>query len=479
MTPINRGSELSVSTPNFGPMPSIEEQYLRAGFSIPQLLEVLKAYWRLSCSIVAAILVMTIVVIAVIPRSYTARATLIFDYENHDPLAGEQFPLAMMQSYVATQTELITSPVVLGTVLDRLGLLSDPEFSGGFHGEAAAQRDFAMKHLSTLLQVDEGRGGQILYVTATAHTAAKAAALSNAVADVYLELYKKRVSGPATERAERYSAQLGELREKVAAAQANVTEFRRRNGLTDVSTAGSASDTQAITELQLKLLEAENSRRVAESKSTGDHTVSDEALASHTVEALKQSLTSKEAELAQLRSTLGAQHPKILELQSQINALRTSLDSEVKTLSANNQQRVQSTRDLEGKYHAALSSQREKLLAIRQLQDEGAKLLVELESAQTVYKRALDGYDQIMFASTQKTTNVTLIDRATPPAKPSKPSRVKLLLIGLLAGLGAGILVPLAYELFINRRVRHRLDMERDFGLPVLAELSANLRGAL
>ena len=43
----------------------------------------------------------------------------------------------------------------------------------------------------------------------------------------------------------------------------------------------------------------------------------------------------------------------------------------------------------------------------------------------------------------------------------------------LVAGLGLGVLTPLAYEMFVDRRLRCRDDMEREFGIAVLAELDA------
>jgi len=45
-----------------------------------------------------------------------------------------------------------------------------------------------------------------------------------------------------------------------------------------------------------------------------------------------------------------------------------------------------------------------------------------------------------------------------------------LLVLGVMAGIGVGILAPLIYELLINRRIRCRDDFERDFDLPVLME---------
>jgi succinoglycan biosynthesis transport protein ExoP len=87
-----------------------------------------------------------------------------------------------------------------------------------------------------------------------------------------------------------------------------------------------------------------------------------------------------------------------------------------------------------------------------------------------VYKRALDGYDQIMFASDSRFSKVNLVSRAVPPQTSSKPKKVKLLMMGALAGIFLGLALPVAYELVINRRVRCRDDFERAFAIPVLME---------
>ncbi len=442
--------------------------------SIAQIVTIARAYWKQIVMIAVGITIVTAVGIKFLPKTYTAMATLIVNPENKDPLAGQQFPMDVLGNYVATQTELMLSPVVLLPVVDKLQLTLDKNYTAGFRGgDATALREYVERELATAIQVDTGRGGQLLYVSASARDPVRASDIANAVADIYLEQQRRRVNDPAGERAERYSEQLAELRAKTVVAQDKVTEFRRHNGLTDVVAANNDVEMQALTSLESRLLEAQNRRRSLEAKQSGQQSTTDEALASLQVSQLKTQVSNLEAQLAQQRATLGARHPAVLQLTSQLDTARRSLAAELENLSANNATEFSRARDLEDKLTRAVADQRQKVVSLRQLQGDGAKLQLELESAQAVYKRALDGYDQIMFASVGNYTNVTFVSRATPPLKASKPNKLKLLAVGAIFGLGLGLLIPFGYELFVNRRVRCRDDIERDFGIPVLALFDA------
>ena len=65
-----------------------------------------------------------------------------------------------------------------------------------------------------------------------------------------------------------------------------MTEFRQRNGLTDVTAANSDLDMQSLAELQRRLVEAQNERRAVESKTSGEISTSEDALASKAVQGL-------------------------------------------------------------------------------------------------------------------------------------------------------------------------------------------------
>jgi len=470
------GTELIVGSPQnqMAAATAIPEHLLtNAGMSVLQLLAIMRAYRRQIAIIAVSFIAFAGIAIKFLPKTYTATTTLIVNAETRDPLAGRDFPVEMISSYVATQTELMLSPIVLLPVVDHLKLTEDREFSAGFSGDPAALREYVEKKLATDIYVETGRGGQLLYIQASARDATKAAEIGNAVADIYIDQDRRRSNDPAGERAARYAQELAELRQKTVAAQDKVTEFRSQNGLSDIAATTTNAEVQALDNLNQRLLETQNLRRSLEAKLSGQQSSSNEVMASTSVQSLRTALAAQQAQLAQLSATYGPKHPKVRELNSQIAIMRQTLSGETRSLSDNVQTELARTKELEQRYLQAVTDQQGKVLKLRQFQDEGAKLILELESAQSVYKHALDGFDQIMFSAVANHTNVSVVSRAVPPLRASKPNKIKLILMALLAGIGIGVAAPAAYELFLHRRIRCRDDMERGFGIPVLAELDA------
>jgi len=441
--------------------PLVPQHFTQAALTRSQVLAILRAHRRLSIFIALAAIAVTLVVVKLIPKSYTAQATVLVNYEANDPT--RQVPAELFSSYMLTQIELIQSRDVLLAVVDKLGLTHDPEFAPSTSNGVATPTDWAEKNLRANLTVEQAKGIELLYVSATSKDRNKAAVLANAVVDAYQARERERVRNPGSGRADEYAQQLSELNAKVGVGEANLAEFRQRTGLADVS-AQNDVETQALTSLEQQLLAAQNLRREAESKNNADQSVSPNVLGSNLIQNLKNQLATLQSQLAQLSATLGPEHPKVVELQSQIAATKRSLNQEVQTFSSGSASDVATARQVEEKMQRAVDAQRAKLVTVRKMQDEGQKLQLELESAQTVYKRALDGYDQVMFAS------ASVVSRAKPPIESSKPNKVLLLIIGTIVGVLLGIVGPLGYEVLFNRRVRCRDDVERDFGIPVLAE---------
>jgi uncharacterized protein involved in exopolysaccharide biosynthesis len=460
---------LTTATP-LSLQPPFLSHFAQPGLSLAQIGAILWAYRKQSLMIIAAVMLAAGVACVLWPRTYEATATLMVDFEVNDPLAGREFPSGLVGSYMATQVELARSPEVLLPVIDRLQLTGDRKYAAGYDGEAAGLRLWVAARVRKKLLVEQGKyGSQLVYVTYRASDAAEAAQVANAVAEVYAEQQRARLAGPAGERAQRYTAQLAELKAKVAHAQQQVTAFRQQSGLIDSKEQGDVGMLMLST-LETRLLEAQNARRVAEARASTDPSVGGQVLSSPMIQTLKTQLALQAGSLAQLRTTLGARHPQMIELQSQMRATRDALAAELRAYSGNAAAELAAARQLERDLEKAVTAQRSAVIDVRQVQDSAAKHQLELESAQSVYKHALEGYDQVMFASTGGYTNIGLVSRATPPPKASKPRVGVIMILSTAAAIVLGIGLPLGYGL-INRRVRCRDDIERDHGVPVLIEL--------
>ncbi len=461
---------LATATPLSLHNPYLSQPSAQPGMSLAQFAAILWAYRKQSLLIAAVVVASVGAALLMWPRTYEATATLMVDFEINDPLSGREFPTGLLGSYMATQVELARGSEVLLPVIKRLKLTANEDYASGHSGEADSLPVWVETRVRKKLVVEQGKyGSQLIYVTYGAGSAAEAAQVANAVAEVYSEQQHRRLTGPASDRATRYTAQLAELKDKVAHAQKEVTEFRQRNGLIDSDEKGDVGMLMLST-LEARLLDAQNVRRAAESRASADASVGAQVLSSPMIQSLKTQLALQGSSMAQYRTTLGPRHPQVLELQSQMSVTRQALDGELRNYKNNAAAELASAQQLEQKLQKALEERRANVLKVRQLQDGGAKQQLELDSAQSVYKKALEGYDQVLFASTGGYTNISFVSRATPPPKPSKPKVGILLVLACLAGAALGLAVPLCYEL-LNRRVRCRDDVERDHGIPVLVEL--------
>jgi len=449
--------------------PVIPLNFVYPGLSLAQILSIVWAHRRLSILILLLVLSLTALVMMVWPRTYTATATLMVNYEVNDPLGGKGLPVGQVGSYIATQVELMQTPEVLLVVVDRLKLTQNKDYARGYRGDSGTLREWVAMELSRNLAIVQGQmGSQLIHATYSANDPTEAAQVANTVAEVYKEQDYVRSTGPLGERARRYTQQLNELKSKVDQAQRDVTAFHQRNGMIDEGYKTNV-DVALLATLEGRLLEARNARRVAEARATQDSTVSDQVLSSTLIQTLKAQLAAQELRVAQLKRTHTAEYPDFREAQSQLDDARQLLASAVRSYSANASAGLNLSRQLELKLQQALEEQRAKVLANSQLHDEAAKYLLKLQSAQAVYKRALEGYDQIAFALPVHYNNVSFISRATPPVKAVKPKILTGVILGCMAAFVLALGIPLGLELF-HRRVRCRDDIERHHGIPVLVE---------
>ncbi|MFM2286946.1 MAG: hypothetical protein RL684_89 [Pseudomonadota bacterium] len=450
-----------------------------SGLSLQQIASIAWAHRRLSLMLFVGFMVLAVGVIKILPRTYTATSTLILDYQVSDPLAGKEFPIALLGSYLSTQLEVIRGPDVLDPVIQSLALDKDKEFAAGYSPKNGSLQNWVRDQLRKSMALEVGQAGsQLIHLTISSRSPDRAALIANAIANQYVDQQAGRLTGPEAQRAGRYSEQIKSLAARISDLEQQIDDVRRSTGLTELSPTQADSEAAALSNLEGRFLEAQNLRRTAEVRLGADSAAGRNMRDSANVQDLRGQLDKLNQQMAQLRAIYGTSHPKVLEVQGQIAATQRSLDEAVSSHVSGSSVELDAARDLEAKLKVAMEEQRGKLLRVRRVQDQSAKLFLDLDSARTAYKGALEEYNRTQIASRGQYSNVSVLSHAEQPVRPTSPKSMKLLALAVVGGGLASLVLPFVYDMFFRRRVRCRDDVQKSLRLPLLAELPAHMEGA-
>lgn len=439
--------------------------------SVLQVTTILRAYWKVSVLVFVFVVALAILGYMVSPKSYSGIATLLVELDSRDPLAAKSPAESAPNSFLPTQIELMQSDAVLDGVIKRLSLDHVPEFIKGIQADDPAIRDVILGRLRADLEVEPGRlGSQLVYITATASSAPLSADIANAVADSFLEQHFADTSGPSEERARRYGEELNSLKQKVIEAQAALTDFRKSSGA-DYLDSKTDLEADLLSATEHRLLDARNALRSNQARVDDSRGMTTSTLTSTQVSTLREEGNKLEAAMAQLRTVYGPNHPEVIALQSKIVANKAALASNQSAFAKATNSDIQVNYSEVEALQKAVAEKRAKVAQMRAYKDKEVKYVLEFESAQSVYKKALDGYDQQAFAASGQSTQIRVGSRARVPVTATKPKLIKFIALGLFGGLVLALAAPFLLE-FPRRRIRCRDDIERDMKIPILLEMS-------
>ncbi|MBM5574867.1 Wzz/FepE/Etk N-terminal domain-containing protein [Deefgea sp. CFH1-16] len=117
-----------------------------------QFLTILRARKWIVISVFFSVIITTLIVTLLLPKQYTAEATLALDVKAADPVTGQQIAGYMAPSYMATQVEMISSQNTALNVVDTLGLAQLPEAQAQFEEATNGKGDIRNWFAETLLK---------------------------------------------------------------------------------------------------------------------------------------------------------------------------------------------------------------------------------------------------------------------------------------------------------------------------------------
>lgn len=427
--------------------------------------EALRARWRFIAGATVAAFAASFLFVSIVPPRYTGEAKLILEsrdsfYTRPTQDRVEQQPQIDEQA-VASQVQVVMSRDLARDAIKQLGLVGNPEFDplAGEIGpvrrlmillgvakdplDGPAEDRILESYYEHLLVYPVGKS-RIVAIEFRSKDPELAAKGANTVAELYLS----RQEGAKIDTARNASSWLGAnietLRRRVAEAEAKVEEFRGKSGLF-MGSNNSPINAQHLSDLNTQLAQARTAKADAEAKARlirdmikgGRAFEIPDVANNELIRRLIEQRINLRAQLALELRTLLPQHPRIKELNAQVDDLeaqiRGAAERTVRTLE--NDAKIAGSRV--ETLQAALDSQKsvvvhanEAEVQLRALEREAKAQRDQLESYLARYREAT-----ARDAENAVPPDARIVSRAITPDRPSFPKKLPIVLFTTLAGL--------------------------------------------
>lgn len=429
-----------------------------------------RQWWILAT--VGIVLALTLVAYALTPKRYSANATIALD-RRVDDLVNQQKDQATLTTdspTVDTAVQVLTSPALIGNVVDRLKLAQAEGF-GVQDGEPAPTPDAARRRA-----INAVRGGLMVKRTGVSYAINVAfagndpdrtAAIVNGVVDQYIADQKSGREGQRSAQSNLLRDRITGLRRDVMNAEQAVANYRARTNLIDIQKDGTAVQ-QEISVLNTQLATAEAERAAAQARLAASRSIGaggpEETSALAAVRAQRAQLSVQRADLA---SRYGALHPDLARIDRQIADIDRTIGSETRRIRSNLAAEAAVANGRVAAIRSSLGSAQGGLTAGNAASVQLAELERNAESARGLYQAFLDRYRQSVAGQGTDQSDAYIISHALVPGGPDFPNLLVFLGAGLLAGLLAAAAMVLILEL-LESGFRNRRALERQLGIPVL-----------
>jgi succinoglycan biosynthesis transport protein ExoP len=432
-----------------------------------------------------------------VPPTYTAETTVVIDPRRIQLFMKAPFLEGPLDAPAfETEMELVKSEPVALSVIKSLELNKDPDFlkPPGFLGAIfkvashfGAVKPFsesestkaALAIISKNLTVKRVGLSYNLSIQYRAAKPTRAAQVANEIAEAYIaeQLEGKYASTKRT--SEWLQGRIGELNQKQALAERAVIDYKQKNNV--VTADGKLVHEQLVAELNSQIASAR--RHVSEVKAhldRIDEVIRDDNLRTKTNATVADTLNntiitqlrSRYLELANREANwsrkYGPNHLAVVNLQSQLRDLQSSILEEVKRLResyiSNYEIAKQQLKNLESQLADAVSQSR----TIDQAQVPLRELESSAQNSRAIYENFLQRYNESLQQQAFPISDARILSAATPPTSKTGPKTLLVVAIAMGGGLALGAGLGVLREL-INCSFHTREEVESLLQAPCIS----------
>jgi len=280
-----------------------------------------------------------------------------------------------------------------------------------------------------------------------------------------------KLRSQASEEAERFlEEKLAELKERMEKSEDALNQYRRLKGILSLDDKENLV-VDRLADLNKRLTEAEAERITLEAQLRLVQKRSYDSLPAVIDNTLIQTLTGQLARLkgdyASLSNQFKSGYPRVTQLKVQVEETQRRLEQEIRKVVKGIESAYLAAEAREKKLTATVEKQKNAAFSLKDASVEYAILAREVDTNRQLYDSVLQRMKEMGVTAEIRSSNVSVIDEAVPPLKPSWPL-VKLNLIlasfmGLVGGVGLAFLSE-----YLDNTLKTPEEVERYLHLPNL-----------
>ncbi|MGO4137275.1 GumC family protein [Rhizobium brockwellii] len=381
---------------------------------------------------------------------------------------------------IASQVQLLQSADLLKKVINDLKLYNLPEFDDAASGSAMSSilvklhlkknplenppEERVIDAFVERLQVYQVPGSRVIGINFTSKDPKLAAAIPNAMANVYLSTQSGAKLDSNSEATRWLEPEIEGLRGKVSEAEKKVAEYRTSHGL--LQTNGTTTfPAQQLNDISAELTRVRGDKANAEARaqavrnalSSGEasDTLPD-IMSSQAIQRLKGTESGLQSQISDLQTSLLNNHPRLKSLRAQLSDIRTQIRQETQKILASieNESKVADLRasELERQsetVQATSARAGEDEVGLNALEREANAQRQLLETYLVRYREAASRAD-----SNSSPADARIVSRAVEPVDPYFPKVVPIVVVAAVATLIMSAIIIMLTELFSGRALR-------------------------
>lgn len=443
-------------------------------------------------AIVGLALLLGIASALLMPRKYTAESSIQIDQQVAKVLGTEDTEPQVVGSdadrFLQTQVDVLNSRAMARRVSDSLGLAGNDAFLKRMTGASrieikpgeATVADRVADVLQKNLSVDLRRNSRVVHIIFVSRDPALAAEIANSYASNYIEGNIQRKFSTSSYSRRFLQNQLGLAKSRLEGSERALIAYARSAQLIDASSGASKSEQadgpRSLVTANLVQLNADTAtseatrlraRELWEQARRAPLMSLPEVLGNETIQRLSQKRAEDFANLSEVRRRLKPDHPVVIQAVAEI----ATLDQEIRQLAEGIRRSIQNQYLAADRQHDALAQQVAALKgATLAEQDRSVRYNIlrrEVDTNRQLYESLLQRYKEVSAEAGITSNNVTSVDTAEQPRRPTSPRPLLNLLLALAAGLGLALLYAFGRD-YLDDSIRDPQDVEEKLRIPLL-----------